>query len=131
MAQMRMSKPSEKDFENTRCFLQAAESFWDRRGYSFNNPEEDWDELDDENEDKIELLKIQKNLSDDEGCSLDEVDNRLIIYEFLKSKYQKANYCWGRALMAGEIAIESTCDPTLTYLDFIPGTVFNHVSPEQ
>lgn len=128
---MRMAKPSEKDFDITRSFLQSVESLWSRRGYSFNNPEEEWQDWDDEDEDKVELLKIQKDLAKCEECSLDEVDNRLVIYEFLKRKYMKADCSWGRALMAGEIAIESACDPTLTYLDFLPGIEFHHVSPEQ
>ena len=126
-----MAKPTEKDFDNTRFFLQAAENFWDKRRYSFNNPEEDWKDLDEEDEDKIELLKIQKDLASVEECDLDDVDNRLVIYEFIKSKYAKANNCWGRVLTAGEIAINSACDPTLDYLEFLPGIVFNHVEPEQ
>ena len=126
-----MAMPSEEDFDNTRSFLQAVESFWFKRGYSFNNPEEEWQDLDDDDEDKVELLKIQKDLAKCEGCSTNEVDNRLVIYEFLKRKYKKADCSWGRALMAGQIAIESACDPTLTYLDYHPGIEFKHVAPEQ
>lgn len=131
MAGMRMAKPDEKQFDDTRAFLNAAESFWENRRYSFNSGEDDWKELDDEDDTKIQMLKIQKELAKDEDCDITEVDNRLVVYEFLKSKYRQCDYCWGRVLMAGEIAINSACDPTLNYLDFLPGTVFNHVQPEQ
>lgn len=52
----------------------------------------------------------------------DGVDNRLILYEFIKRKWRKANYCgsFGRIVMDAEVLIDNACDPNLDYLEFKP-----------
>ena len=52
----------------------------------------------------------------------DGVDNRLILYEFIKRKWRKASYCgsFGRIVMDAEVLIDNACDPNLDYLEFKP-----------
>lgn len=52
----------------------------------------------------------------------DGVDNRLILYEFIKRKWRKANCCgsFGRIVMDAEVLIDNACDPNLDYLEFKP-----------
>jgi len=127
---MRMAKPDKEDFEKVSSFLKAADSIWDDK-WSLRCSEDAWEDWDDDDEDKIFILKIQNELAEDEGINPDEVDNRILMYEFFKRKFRQAECSWRRVVWGGEIVIEAACDPTLDYCDFMPGIVFNHVEPEQ
>lgn len=131
MPSIRVGKASPKDIEITNDFLHACEQFWDnRRRYSLSDLESEWEDWDDEDEDKIALLKIRKELAQELGYSECDVDNRLIVYEFLKQKYKKADNRWGRVVMAADVLIDNCCDPTETHLAFYPGIELFHVAPE-
>lgn len=131
MPSIRVGKASPKDIEITNDFLHACEQFWDnRRRYSLSDLESEWEDWDDEDEDKISLLKIRKELAQELGYSECDIDNRLIVYEFLKSKYKKADNRWGRVVMAADVLIDNCCDPTETHLAFYPGIELFHVAPE-
>jgi hypothetical protein len=131
MAGMRMAKADQEDFEKTRKFLQSCESLWDNRNrYSFRCLEDEWEDWDDGDEDKIEMLKIRKDLSIEEGQSESEVDNRLIVYEFIKRRYKECDCHWNRVVMGGQILIEQVCDPQKDYLDYSPYLEEFHVAPE-
>jgi len=127
---MRMAKPDEKDFKKVHNFLNACDTIWDNK-WSLSDCEDAWEDWDDEDEEKILVLSIQKELAEDEGIDLDEVDNKILMYEYLKRKFKQADCSWRRVVWGGEIVIEAACDPTLDYCDFMPGIVFNHVEPEQ
>ena len=127
---MRIAKPTENDFINIKSFLSAAEQIWERK-WTFCESQDKWEDWDDDDEDKIEILKIKSQIAKEERLSIDDIDNRIVMYEFLKIKYREADYSWRRVVWGGEIVIDAACDPTLDYCDFMPGIVFNHVEPEQ
>jgi hypothetical protein len=132
MPGLRVAKASEQDIEITRSFLQACEFFWDARPiYSLRDLESDWETWDDDDEHKQELLQIKQELCDYEGLSESEIDNRLIVYEFLKRRYKIADNKWGRVLTAAEVLIDNCCDPTERHLAFYPAFEMFHVAPEQ
>lgn len=129
---MRVAKADKEDIEVTMKFLQACELFWDnRRTYSLNDKETEWLDLDEDDDDKKELLKIRKGLARYEGCTEDEVDNRLIIFEFLKRRYQHADAMWRRVVFAADILIDNVCDESLSYLEYHPSFEQIHVANEQ
>jgi len=132
MPGLRVAKATENDVELTRDFLQTCETFWDNRNpFSLRHLESDWETWDDEDEDKKELLTIRRNLADEEGIEERFIDNRLVVYEFIKFKYKKADNKWGRVIMAADLLIDNCCDPTESHLAFYPAFEMLHVSPEQ
>jgi hypothetical protein len=132
MAQLTIAKATEQDIDATRHFLQMCEAFWDNRNrYSLRELESDWENWDDDDPDKIEMLRIQRNIADEEGKNIKCIDNRLIVYEFLKCKYKKADNKWGRVIMAADVLIDNCCDPTERHLAFHPSFETFHVAPEQ
>jgi hypothetical protein len=132
MPGMRMAKATTNDFDTTRKFLQSCEMMWDNRDrYSFIDLEGQWETWDDEDEDKIELLKIRQELCDEEGVNVKQLDNRLVIYEFIKRRYKRCDCNWGRVVMGADILIEQVCDPQKDYLDYSPYLEEFHVAPEQ
>lgn len=129
---MRIAKASENDIDLTRDFLQLCEAFWDNRGlFSISELATDWENWDKDDENRIELAKIRRELADEAGTSERRIDNRLIVYEFLKRHYQKADNKWGRVIMAAEVLIDNCCDPTEEHLAFYPAFEMFHVAPEQ
>jgi hypothetical protein len=132
MPGLRIAKATEDDIDTTRNFLQSCEVFWDNRQiFSLRELESDWENWDDDDPDKIELKKIQRELADEEGIKIKFLDNRLVIYEYIKRKYKRADNKWGRVIMAADILIDNCCDPTENHLAFYPAFEMFHVAPEQ
>ena len=116
-----VAKATEEEFDRVYAFLHPMEALFDRRGF-FSN-EEDWRDWDDDDEDKKLLLRIEKDLiAGGDGDCNDDVDNRLILYEFMKQKFLQANYSGsiGRILFDCRTLIDNCCDPDLDYLEFKP-----------
>jgi hypothetical protein len=131
MGQMKVAKADDEDFKRTRAFLQACESIWDNRNqYSLRCKESTWKERDDD-EDKLLIIKLQKELASEEGCEPEEVDDRILMYEFIKHKYEQADCYWSRVIIAADVLIDNVCDPTEGHLAFYPGFECFHVANEQ
>lgn len=116
-----VAKATQEEFDRVWGFVRPMKALFDGRGF-FSN-EEDWRDWDDDDEDKKRLLKIEKELlaaGEDEYD--DHVDNRLILYEFMKVKFLEANYSGsiGRILFNCSTLIDNCCDPDLDYLEFKP-----------
>lgn len=132
MPGMRMAKATSEDFDVTLNFLQACQQMWDRRPFQWSDPAEDWEGVfDDEDEDKKELVRIRKRIADEERISESDVDFRIIIYEWIRGKYDECDSSWGRVYWAGQILIPVVCDPQKSYLDYSPYLTDFHVAPEQ
>lgn len=114
---MRVAKAKEEEFERVGGFIRVMEALFD--GRSFFSMEECWKEWDDDDEDKKMLLEIERDLLESEG---EPVDNRLVLFEFIKKKWRKANYCgsFGRIVVDAQVLIDNACDPDLDYLEFAP-----------
>lgn len=68
--QITIAKASKNDFEKVYNLLSPMEELFNNR---WSN-EESWTEWDDDNEDKLELLAIRKEIAEEEYCDEDEVD---------------------------------------------------------
>lgn len=132
MPGMRMAKADKDDFDTTNKFLQTCEMFWDNRHrYSFRDTEIDWKTWDDDDEDKIYFLKVQKEVAEEEGCDPEDLDNRLLVYEVIKRRYKQCDCNWRRVVHGADILINDVCDPQKDYLDYSPYLEEFHVAPEQ
>ena len=66
------------------------ENLFDNRFWRDNS--EDWRDWDDEDEDKQELLDCERDVRQYEGLDDDEeVDNRLILYEYVKRLFNNGS----------------------------------------
>lgn len=110
-----VAKAKESEFDLVWGFVHAMEALFDGRG-GFVEQWWDWDEDD---EDYKLLRKIQKELE----C---EEEDDMILLEFVKRKFRKANYCgsFGRILFDCETLIENCCDPDLDYIEFKPSIMY-------
>lgn len=117
---MKVAKADSKEFDKVYDFINVMDELFDNKFFS---NEECWREWDDDDEDKKLLLKIEKDLKETEGSDIwGEVDNRLILYEFIRLKWKKANYCgsFQRIVTDADVLIDYVCDPDLDYLEYKP-----------
>lgn len=119
---MKVAKATKEDFEKTLSFLQSMESMFDSRNrYSLRDDETEWQSWDDEDEDKIELLKIRKEIIDEYGFDEeDKITNKLTLLEFIKNKYKSSDLHWNRVYWAAEVLIDNCCDPNAKTLEWHP-----------
>lgn len=115
---IRLAKADQEDFEKTRVFLQCCESLFDNRWAC--SSDEQWQDWDDEDEDKIAILKLRKQLARDEDCDEDEIDNRILLFEFVKYKYRGCDCNWRRVIMAADVLIYNACDPMQDTVEWHP-----------
>lgn len=118
---MKMSKADEQEFEKVMSFIQVMDELFMSR--SFFSNEDDWRDWDDDNEEKKLLLEIEKEIRETEGELWDgSVDNRLVLYEFIKTRWRQANYSgsFDRIVMDASVLIDNVCDPNLDYLEYKP-----------
>ena len=119
---MKVGKANSSDFGRMTDFINIMEALFDNR--SFFSNEEEWRNWSDSDEDKQTLLEIETSLKEDgEGTDFNGyVDNRLILYEFVKRKFKYANYSGGlrRIMFNAFTLIDNACDPNLDYLEFKP-----------
>lgn len=117
---MKVAKADSKEFDKVYDFINVMDELFDNKFFS---NEECWREWNDDDEDKKLLLKIEKDLKETEGSDIwGEVDNRLILYEFIKLKWKKANYygSFQRIVTDANVLIDNVCDPDLDYLEYKP-----------
>jgi len=117
---MKVAKASTDEFDKVYNFINVMDSLFDNRFYL--TPEEEWREWDDDDEDKKLLLKIEEELKETDGGIWGDVDNRLVLFEFIKRKWKTANYCgsFQRIVTDAEVLIDNACDEELDYLEFKP-----------
>lgn len=112
-----IAKADKEDFEAVYNLLVPMEELFN----SHWSNEEDWVEWDDDDEHKKELLKIRKEVASDEHCEEYEVDNRLVLFEFIKRKMRDCGCSeWRRVVTAAECLIDTFCDPNVDYLAWRP-----------
>jgi len=116
---MRLAKATGKDIEKTKDFLQFMERLFDSR--QFRNCEGDWESQFGKETDEYKMFKsIQKDLSFEEGCEPEKVDDRLVVYEAIVRMYKRCDLHWNRVVWAADILIDNCCDPCKNYLDWHP-----------
>lgn len=115
---LRLARFDEKDYDKTLSFLQIMEQLFDNRWACSHDGQ--WEEWDDDDEDKRKLLSIRKELAAEEGYSEEDVDNRLVLFEFIKQKYRGIDCHWRRVLMAAEVLADNVCDPLQDTVEYHP-----------
>ncbi len=121
MSGLKMAKADKEEFEITMGFVRVMAAIFE--GRSFFSTEEDWRNWPDDDEDKKMILEIEKEVIDEDGTCWDgKPDNRLVLYEFIKRKWQAANFhgSFGRIILDAKVLIDNACDPDLDYLEFKP-----------
>lgn len=127
---MKMAKADKEDFKALREFLNACDNVLEREKWSLRSPEDNWKGWDEEDEDRKLIERIRFNESRESGRDEEDIDPRILMYEFLQYKFKNA-YRWQRVYWAADILIDNCCDPTEDCLAFYPGYTLNHVEPEQ
>lgn len=128
MPGLTIAKPTPEIIDSVQDFVHACEAMLERQKFSLTSAYEEWKSWDDDDEDKALCLRIQKDIAEEEGLSLSDVDSRIIAYEYLKRKYSNRLQ---HVVMSADVMIDNVCDPTGSCLDFHPGFEFLHVMPEQ
>lgn len=116
--EMKIAKAEPEEFNKVMNFINIMEALFESRGMFDNS--ECWRDWPDNDPDKQLLLKIEKEVIDEDGETLFGPDNRLILYEFIRRKWNEANWCgsFGRIVFDAQVMIENACDPDLDYLEY-------------
>lgn len=128
---MKIAKPTEKDFDRFRAFMNSAEMALEKRAYSLTSPEDNWiTDLDEDDPEFQMIARIKVLISRNEEIPIDKIDNRIVMYEYLKKMFSKTSPCWRRVyyLSAG---IMPFLDPSEDHCAFHPSIEEIHVAPEQ
>lgn len=125
---MRMHKMEAGEIKAANEFVDACELMLEREKFSFEEPYESWQNLDEDDEDRKEIESLKRQIASNDDVDIKDIDPRVVAYEYLKRKY---SYRAKVAVITSEILIDHCCDPTKTYLDFHPSFYQNHVEPEQ
>jgi hypothetical protein len=115
---LRMAKATLEDIDKTRDFLQILEQLFDNRWFCSHDAQ--WEDWDDEDENKQEIFRIRKRLAFEEGLSESDVDNGLILFEFIKQKYREIDCHWNRVLGNVDVLIYNACDPQQDTVEWHP-----------
>lgn len=112
-----IAKASKEDFEKVYNLLQPMEELFN----SHWSNEEEWTEWDDDDKDKKELLAIRKEIAEEEHYYEEDVDNRLVLFEFIKRRMQLCGCSnWQRVVIAAECLIDTFCAPQESSLVWRP-----------
>lgn len=125
---MKIHKQSARDHQAVMAFVNACETVLERQKYSSTNPYDNWQEWDDDDADKQQILAIRKRIAKDDDIDENEVDGRIIAYEYLKGCY---THRLQLSVLSAQVLIENVCDETKDYLDYHPSFEQFHVAPEQ
>lgn len=119
--QMKVAKPSERDFDATYQFLRILENLT-RSGWCSSNSVNDWTDWDKDDEDYILLNSFKNELLDDEFHLLDEddVDNRFVLWEYIKYFFNKYPSALGRIIMCADMAMENAFDKNSSTIEWNP-----------
>lgn len=118
MTEIRLAKADESDFNSTFEFLQTCEALF-YNGWACSSGEQ-WQDWDDDNIYKIEIVRLRKEIALREKCDEDDIDNRTLLFEFLAQKYRGCDCHWRRVIMAAEILIDKVCDPMQDIVEWHP-----------
>ena len=128
MAGLTVHKLDSEEVNSIRGFIQASELMLESDKYSRFSPFDKYEDLDDEDEDKIKIEGIRKRIAKEEDIRPQDVDGRIVAYEYLKFKY---THRLPVVLLNATILIDNCCDPLLDYLAYRPSLTEIHVAPEQ
>lgn len=115
---IRLAKADDEDFATTREFLQCCDNLFENRWACCSD--EQWQDWNDEDEDKKEILQLRRQLALYEDCDEDEIDNRILLFEFIKQKYRTCECNWRRVVMAADVLIKNACDPMQDTVEWHP-----------
>lgn len=114
-----VAKPSEKDMDECYRFLRIMESLTDDRLFHSSSAS-DWKEWNKEDED-YELLNYCRNqLIQDGEDDEDELDDRLVLWEYVKWFFNRCPSSFARVLMCAQMALDNAFDEKSNTIEWKP-----------
>lgn len=123
---MKIAKPTNDILDSVRAFMNVCEFVLERDKWSMSAPEDRYldGDVDDNDDDVRAMLAIRKDLAEELYCEENEVDNRIVCFEYLKRKYTGREK---HVLLTAEVLIDNVCDPQKSHLDYSPYLEVVHV----
>lgn len=112
MAQVKIGKPTEQDFEICYRFNSVLESLTDDRMYRCAN-ESDWEDWNTEDEDYKVLSKIRDSYcqwADKDKKELDDSDHQQILWRYVKWFFNEHPSSLARIIMCANVAMDNAFD---------------------
>lgn len=128
---MKVAKPDKQDFKGILDFMNAAEMALERQKFGITSSEDNWEEyLDEDDKDYKLIITMRKRIADEEGCDPENVDNRILMFEYLQRKFAASSSGWRRVYWAADILLDTCTDTYDHCLAWRPDAVLLHVANE-
>ena len=114
---LKVAKPTEKDFDATYKLNSVLETLTDSRWFDRVDSWQDWDEDD---EDYLFFKEKREEIAEEEQISPEDVDSRILVYEYIKKHFRKNPSALARIIMCAQMAIDNAFDKDLDYIDWNP-----------
>lgn len=102
---MRVAKPSQEALDAVTTFVHACEYFLEREKFSLKEPYQCWE---DDDEDRKEIEAIRDNILRTEDVRKEDIDDRIIAYEYLSRKYSNR---LSHVNLTAHVLVDNCCDP--------------------
>ena len=118
MAGIKIGKATPEDFELVLGVLRPLDAMFNCRwGYGCDV----WLDWDEDDPDYEELVAIRRRVAREEHVDEDDVDNRLVVAEFVASRMRAAGAgSWERVVLNCQALIDTFCDPADSCLSWHP-----------
>lgn len=103
---LKAAAPSTEDFDSVYQFNRIMNSLTDDRMWR-SADESDWKDWDENDEDYKLLKSIEKNVCWSEDVSSEEIDQRLVLWAYVKWFFNNHPSALGRILMCADMAMEN------------------------
>ena len=106
---LKIGAPSKKDFDAIYRFRNIIDTLTDSRFYGTTDPSS-WKEWDETDKDYKLLKKIEKEICEYYDESPDEIDQRVVLWEFVRYFFQHYGGSINRVIMCADMAMENAFD---------------------
>lgn len=126
---MTVHKITKEEIDAFKALFTALELGMSEASFSLLCAAEAWEDLVDDDPTKVEILQMREQLCKEERLSKDDLDARILMYEWIKGKVAQVGWL-GKLLFTADILLENVCDPTEEHLALYPGFELHHVAAE-
>lgn len=117
--QMKVATPTEEDLDSTYQFMRILEALTDNRMYHHSDPS-DWKEWDEDDEDFKVIKEAESYVCDYEEEEPDEVDQRIVLFQYIKNYFIKNPSALARIITCAQMAMDNAFDKDCSYIDWKP-----------
>lgn len=125
---MTIARPTQGILDGVTGFVHASEHMLEKDKYSFKDPYNDWEDWDEDDEDRKLIESIRDRLCKNEDIAKEDLDGRILAYEYLSRKYSNR---LSHINVVCHALLDFCCDPTSDTLKMHPSFYQQHVAPEQ